>query len=217
MEAHLNTFDYVVLGVMALSCLFAFFRGLVREVLSLIAWVGAGVITMVYFHGVAEKLTPHFKNPMVAASIATIGLYLGSLICFGIINMIIVKSIKSGEEAGMLDNLLGLIFGGLRGALIVSLGFFLLTVALPGKEYPEWIEKAVTRPYAEKGALMLAAAAPKYLRELSAVQKKATEEIKARREQSNESPAAGGQEENGYSRTTTRQLDRLIDSTGNSQ
>ena len=32
-ETHLNVFDAGVIGIMALSCLFAFFRGFVREVL----------------------------------------------------------------------------------------------------------------------------------------------------------------------------------------
>ena len=40
-ETHLNLFDATVLGILALSCLFAFFRGFVREILSLGAWIGA--------------------------------------------------------------------------------------------------------------------------------------------------------------------------------
>ncbi len=61
-ETHLNIFDAAVLGIMALSCLFAFYRGFVREVLSLGAWIGAGIITIYYFPQVAEKLQPHFQK-----------------------------------------------------------------------------------------------------------------------------------------------------------
>ena len=57
-ETHLNILDASVIGIMVLSCLFAFFRGLVREVLSLSAWVGAGIVTLYYFPAVAEKLHP---------------------------------------------------------------------------------------------------------------------------------------------------------------
>src|SRR4029077_15827298 len=128
----------------------------------------------------------------VAATIATLGLYLAALICFGIINVIIVKSIKRGEETGTLENILCRAFDARRGALIVSLGFFLITGALPGKEYPDWIQNAVTRPYAEKGALMLAAAAPHYLHEIASMQKKPTDEInKARQNPPADSPSAG--------------------------
>jgi membrane protein required for colicin V production len=99
-EAHLNIFDAVVLGIMGLSCLFAFFRGLVREILSLAAWVGAGIITIYYFPAASAKLAPHFKSAAVSAGIATVGLYIGALAVFGIINMFLIKSIKSGGEAG---------------------------------------------------------------------------------------------------------------------
>lgn len=212
MEAHFNNFDYVVLGIMALSCLFAFFRGLVREILSLVAWIGAGIITVYYFPMAAEKMQPYFKNPAMAAAIGGTGLYIVALMGFAIINMLIIKTIRSGGESGMLDNLLGLVFGGLRGAFIISLGFFLLTMALPDKEYPIWVKDAVTRPYVEKGAMLLAKAAPDYLHDLASMQKRAAERLQA---QHNGQPTEenSDRDENGYSRATSRQLDRLIDST----
>jgi membrane protein required for colicin V production len=37
----LNAFDLVVLGVIVLSGLFALMRGLVKEILSIVSWVGA--------------------------------------------------------------------------------------------------------------------------------------------------------------------------------
>lgn len=217
-EAHLNLFDAVVLGIMGFSCLFAFFRGLVREILSLAAWVGAGIVTIYYFPTVADKLAPHFRNATLSAGIATVALYFGSLAMFGLINMILIRSIKSGEAGGTLDNILGLGFGALRGALIVSLGFFLLTIAMPDKEYPKWVAQAATRPYVEKGAVMLAKAAPDYLREISSLQQRAVEKIQERQNQTVQSAPDAAPIENpdagGYSRTNTRQLDRLIDSTG---
>ena len=40
-ETQLSIFDAVVLGILVVCCLFAFFRGFVREILSLGAWIGA--------------------------------------------------------------------------------------------------------------------------------------------------------------------------------
>jgi len=231
---HFTDFDYIIIGVMVFSCVFAYVRGLVREILSLAAWIGAGIVTIFYFQPVAQHLQTHFKSPVVAACLAIVGVYMGALIVFTIINIIIIKSIKSGGEPGMLDNILGLAFGACRGALIISLGFFLLTVVLPEKEYPEWLKASVTRPYVAQGAAMLAKVAPQYLFEIASLERKAQDRVQGNAELAPTAPStpsaplvpydadnpsnavnnATGTNA-GYNRTTTQQLDRLIDSTGN--
>lgn len=174
-DAQLNYFDMTIYGIMALSCIFAFFRGFVKEILSLIAWIGAAFITVRFFPEASEKLQPHFSKPLVASIVATLSLYFGSLLAFAIFNRIIIKVLKSGTEIGWFDNFLGLAFGALRGAFIISLGYLLITVVIKDENRPDWLEKAKTRPYVEKGALMLANIAPKYVEELSNMQQQAKE------------------------------------------
>jgi len=242
---HWTDFDYIIVGVMVFSCVFAYFRGLVREILSLAAWIGAGIVTIYYFAPTAQNLQHHFRSPVVAAAIAGIGLYFLALIGFSMFNLLLLKSFKSGKEPGVLDNLLGLGFGFCRGALMISLAFFLLTVALPEKEYPDWLKQSVTRPYVAQGAAMLAKVAPDYLFEIASLERKAETEMggkPARQSAPSDAelkptappapPAApapmvtydadnpnnannNGGTNSGYSRTTTQQLDRLIDNTSN--
>ncbi len=230
LETHLNIFDAGVIGVMALSCLFAFFRGFIREVLSLGAWIGAAIITIYYFPEVSAKLQPHFKSQVGATGVGTLIIYTVALIGFSIINSIILKYVRSGTEVGMLDNGMGFIFGAARGALIVSLGYFLMTIAIPAeKEYPDWLKKSVTRPYAEMGAIKLAKVAPDYLREISTLEKKAVAEMADAKKTSDSAHSDGdaphqadiidksGADKNaGYSRTSENQLDRLIGSSSSS-
>lgn len=172
-SASFTYFDAIVIGVLGLSCMFAFFRGFVKEILSLGAWIGAGLITIYYFPGLAERLKPHFKNPTVAAGIATLGLYITALLIFSMINALILRFLKEGSDVGILDNTLGLLFGAFRGAFLISLVYLLLTMVM-GKEeeYPPWLKNARTRPAAEYGALVLAHAAPDYLRELTPLNEK---------------------------------------------
>ncbi|MGE0754087.1 MAG: CvpA family protein, partial [Alphaproteobacteria bacterium] len=122
-ETSLNMFDIIVLSVMGISCLVAFFRGLVREILSLVAWVGAAIVTMQYFKPVMELTKGYFKSETVAAGAAVIGLYIAALVAFSLVNWLIIKAIKQGGDGGALDNMLGLGFGVLRGAIIISLGY----------------------------------------------------------------------------------------------
>jgi uncharacterized membrane protein required for colicin V production len=93
---------------------------------------------------------------------------------------VIIKTIKQGGETGMLDNMLGLLFGAFRGAFIISLAFFMITLVVAKDEYPDWIKESVTHPYAEKGALILTRIAPERMAELSGLHKKAKEEAEKR-------------------------------------
>ncbi len=214
-ETQLNLFDAAVIGIMLLSCLFAFFRGFVREMLSLGAWIGAALVTVYYFPDMAVTLKPYFKSSVGATGVGTLAIYTAALIGFSIFNAVILKFMRSGKEVGMLDNLLGLGFGVARGGLLVSLGFFMLTIAMPEKEYPGWIKTSLTRPYAEKGALALAKVAPQYLREISTLQKKATEELQAGKKPADDDepivlPKDSAADTTGYSKNENQQMDRLV-------
>ena len=172
-ETSLNIFDAAVFVVMGLSCALAFFRGFVREVLSLSAWVMAGVVTLYFFPQLAEKLQPKFKSAVVAAGFSTLGIYIIALIGFSLLNSAILKFIKSGTDVGLLDNWLGFFFGVLRGGFLISLGFFLMTIVLPEDDYPDAIKQARTLPYVERGALVVANISPKYLRDISSLKQRA--------------------------------------------
>ncbi|MDX1975361.1 MAG: CvpA family protein [Rickettsiales bacterium] len=172
-ETQLNLFDATVIAVMVLSCLFAFFRGFVREILSLSAWIGAGIITLYYFPHAAEIFKPYFKNPTAASGVGTLAVYIGALFGLSLLNMLILKFVKSGSDVGMLDNMLGLIFGFLRGAFILSLGYLVITVAMPEKERPDWLKEAKTRIYVEKGSMILTRLAPQYINEIKELQENA--------------------------------------------
>ncbi|MEZ5692035.1 MAG: CvpA family protein [Rickettsiales bacterium] len=177
LDAQLNYFDMAVIAIMAISAGLAFFRGFVKEILSLIAWVGAWFVTVYFFKDVAESLKPYFTRPEIAAVCATIVLYLSALIGFAIVNRIIIKILKSGE-IGMLDNLLGMAFGAVRGAIIIAIGFFMITLAIPENSRPQWISQAKTLPYVEEVTLLMAKAAPDYLKELSNLRKKAEDNVR---------------------------------------
>lgn len=207
----INIFDAVVIGIMLMSCMLACFRGIVREILSLSAWIGAGLVTIYYFPQMTEKLQPHFKSQTVAAGFATLGLYIAALICFSMLNMIILKFVKSGSDVGFVDNFFGFLFGIFRGAFILSLGFFIITVVLPNEEeYPLWLEKSLTRPYLEKGAVALLEVAPDYLKDISSLQKKALKAVQKPSDGTYYDPDAAT--ESGYSDDANKGIDRLIDS-----
>jgi len=140
--------------------------------LSLGAWVGAGLITVYLFDDVVEWLKPHTTKDMVAYLIGGVGTYIATLLGFSIFNAMIIRYVKSGEEVGMFDNFLGMLFGVLRGAFIISLGYLVLSLVIDNDNPPAWVKQAITQPYAQKGAIMLANLAPGYLEDISSLGQK---------------------------------------------
>lgn len=162
-EAQLNMFDMAVIGVLGLSALIAFFRGFVRELLSLGAWVGAVIITLYGFPEVAKFIKPHVGNTGVANGFAGMLTFMASLVMLSIINAFLMKFLKPGKEVGIIDNAMGFVFGIARGLLLVSIGFYVMSFFVSDKEYPEWLEGSQTLPYVEEVAGHIAKLAPEYL------------------------------------------------------
>lgn len=185
-EAQFNMFDAAVIIVMLLSTMLAFFRGFVREFLSLGAWVGAGLLTVYLFDDVSNWIKPHVSQEMVAYLMSGVGTYVISLLGFSIFNSMIIRYVKSSEEIGMFDNFLGMMFGLLRGSFIISLAFLVLSLVIDSENPPEWVEQAITKPYAQKGAVILASIAPDYLENISSLGKQMEDKMKNEQDGSSE-------------------------------
>lgn len=215
-DAHLNIFDMVVIGIVGLSCLVSFFRGFMRELLSLGAWLVAGLVTIYAYPHVAEFVKPHVKNSeSIAMLVAILGTYIVTLLFFSIINGMLIRYAKQGAEVGMLDNILGLVFGFLRGSFIVSLGFFLMSAMMDKDQYPDWVAQARTLPFAESGARLLARLAPHYLEEMSSFAKDQKKNAEDSADAPEDPPATDGKSDKGqgYSNSAREQMERLLNST----
>ena len=159
----MNALDAAVLAILGLSALFAFARGFVREALSIIAWVGAAAITLYGFAPVYAVALRFMTTPLLADLAAGAGLFLASLIVLTIVTSIIARRIHASAMSPI-DRTLGLIFGLLRGAVLVSLAWLLLEFSVPPADRPAWIKEAKSAPLLAQGAHMLSDVLPPSLR-----------------------------------------------------
>ncbi len=161
---HLNLFDVTVLIVVGLSALLSFYRGFVREVLSLGSWLVASFVTLRFLEPATNLIKPQVNSQPIAVAVAAIGLFIITLILFSIATGLIVKALKPGDRAGLLDNLAGLCFGFARGALIVAIAYFVMSKFFTDeKNYPKLVREAATRPYVARAAHWLGTLTPDYL------------------------------------------------------
>lgn len=128
MEAGLNMVDYLVLGVIALSTLFAFIRGFIGSFLSLVGWIASIYLTYTTFPMLKPYMEAKIKNPIILLVAGHTALLIGYLILFGIVNLLASMAVK-GLTSGMIDRSLGAGFGVIRGILIVSFSFLLVSTS----------------------------------------------------------------------------------------
>jgi len=155
----LNAFDLVVLAVVVLSGLFALMRGLVKEVLSIVSWVGALFVALYGFGYVAPYVSGMIQPAWLADVITGVGLFVAALIALGLVSSLISGAVHK-SSAGALDRSLGFLFGLVRGAVIVCVAWLAMSRVLPSSDYPAWLKTARTLPLVERGANMLLGMVP---------------------------------------------------------
>ncbi len=132
--------DYAILAIIGLSALISIWRGLIREVLSLLAWILAILVAMTFMRPLADLLTPYISVASARLIIAFIALFIATLLCGAIINFIIAKLVMSSGLSGT-DRMLGIVFGIARGALVV--GVLVLMARLTPLPQDPWWEQSV--------------------------------------------------------------------------
>ncbi len=155
-ETAFNLFDAGVIGIIFLSTLLSFFRGFVRELLSLGSWIGAMAVTLLYAPDVANGIKDQVdKGDAAALLVSSAIVFFGAKIIFSMLNMLLMRYLKTGKDVGVLDNLMGLGFGFLRAALLISLSYYVYSFVAPEDNQPPWIAQSITKPYVASGAKML--------------------------------------------------------------
>jgi membrane protein required for colicin V production len=146
----LTAIDILVLIAVGGAAVMGFMRGFVTEVLSLLAWL---------FVVLALRL---FHTPVAAALAEPVGTVQGAaVLAFALISgvtwfggRLVANSIGSRTRSGLLgpiDRALGIGFGALKGLILVSLGFLLITLVVDTvgggpAQRPDWMTQSRTYP-----------------------------------------------------------------------
>jgi membrane protein required for colicin V production len=151
--------DAAAISIIILSALFSLVRGFVREMLGVAAWLGAAYAA---FNGY-KLAVPYvgsvlsMKNLVVPVSIGIVFVII--LIILSIISAWIGGLVRESALSS-LDRSLGLVFGAVRGAVILSVGYILLSMFVAQSEWPMPVIQARLLPFAFDGANLLAGLLP---------------------------------------------------------
>ena len=152
----MNFVDIVVLAVIALSTLLALGRGFVKEMLSIFGWIGAAIGTLLIFFYVPqirEFFAKQITEPVLADIACAVAIFVVLLIVLGFFNHAIASRVHA-SSLGPLDKSLGLVFGLVRGIVLVALAHMAMTDwFMPNKDQrPDVINQARTEPYVAMAA-----------------------------------------------------------------
>jgi len=145
-------FDIIVFAVIALSTLFAYARGVVRELVAIASWI-VGLIAALHYSDPAAALFSGFDISPVARHVLAFVLILLVVLLVGGIVAQLLKSVVHGVGLGFVDRFLGAVFGVLRGALLVVI--FALFAGLTGLPRHDWWQNSTVGPVLAESALSL--------------------------------------------------------------
>lgn len=122
----LTLFDYVVLSLIGFSVLMGVLRGFLREVLALAGWVAAFIVARLYTAQLVPLLPLQIPGEAMRYLVGFSLLFLTTLLVSTLLAIALSQLVKQ-IGLGWLDRILGMLFGLLRGVLIV-----LIVVMLAG-------------------------------------------------------------------------------------
>lgn len=144
--------DYILLAIIAVSALLSLWRGFVREALSLVSWVAALWVALLFFHDLADWLARWIDTPSVRDAVGFGSLFVITVMIGGLVSYLAGQLVaKTGLTAT--DRALGVLFGIARGIVIVAV--LVLLAGLTTLPQDDWWRESLLLEHFQDMALWI--------------------------------------------------------------
>lgn len=126
----MNFFDIIVIVILGYCFIRGIFRGLIKELASIVGVFGGFYAAYTYYMMVAKLLSKWITNTGYLNILSFLIIFCGVFIIISILGVIINYLLKIAF-LGWLDRTCGAVFGAMKGMLIVSILLIALTTFLP--------------------------------------------------------------------------------------
>jgi len=144
--------DYILLVIITVSALLSLWRGFVKEALSLVSWIAALWVGMLFFHDLSRVMREWIETPTIRNVVSFGLLFIGTLLVGGVVNYLAGQLIsKTGLTST--DRILGMLFGVARGVVIVAV--LVMLAGLTSVPQDPWWQESTLLVYFQDMALWL--------------------------------------------------------------
>lgn len=140
----MTVFDYFVIGVVSISALLSITRGLVKEIVSLLAWIIAFFAASRYAAEVEPLLSGLIEDDSLRMLMAYAVTFFIVLVIVMLLSMLL-STLTRSVGLGLVDRMLGAIFGFARGVIIV-IALVLAAGFTPLPQLPVWQQAVLSKP-----------------------------------------------------------------------
>ena len=138
--------DYAIIAIILISTIISLFRGFMKEIVSLVIWIVAFILAFHYSAVVSDEFKTHIASDSLRLTVSFV-LILIVVLLIGAVIKFIMNRIKSNNEVGVTDRILGTILGLVRGIFLVVM-LLLLGELTTFNQTSAW-QNSVLIPYLE--------------------------------------------------------------------
>ena len=140
----LNVFDWILVAIIATSSVFGLLRGFVKELLSLASWVAAFFVARLFSFKLSNFMVDWIDQPQFRVIAAFVILFAATLVVGALINNVFSRLVSATGLTGT-DRLFGMVFGVVRGGLLVIVMVSLLSLTPVSND--EWWQSSLIIPH----------------------------------------------------------------------
>ena len=144
----MTTFDIFVFSILGISIVLSLFKGFVKEIFSLLSYLGGYLIASNYQHEFAQVFMESISSKAIAKLIAFITIFIITAIIISLMGRVVRSMIMSATKLSIFDRLIGGVVGFGKGLVI------LVAILYPIQFFPnisqELTKDSQTAPYLAK-------------------------------------------------------------------
>lgn len=158
----MNPFDILMITILAYGLIRGVFRGLVREIASIVGVLGGFYAAYAFYPQAARLMAPWVANAAYLNILSYMAIFAAVVIVVGVL-AVVIKYLLNIAYLGWVDRVGGALFGLVKGLLVVAVVFIVLTAFLP-KGTP-FIKNAALAPPAAAVSEIMATVLSKDMKE----------------------------------------------------
>jgi len=119
-------FDILAALVLFFSLIYSMVRGMVREIFSLLAYIGGYFTAISFREDFSATLSPYISNPTASEIISFVLIFIATVFAISLLGKALQKLVHSAPGLSGLDRLFGGVIGLVKGIIILIIFMFFL-------------------------------------------------------------------------------------------